>query len=116
MANRADVYVRNKLTGVNQGDIIVTRKLPDGSSDINVTIAYEAEEMVHLPAPEVSLLINAPQGVDTRACPFKVKSDVDLSVACSRTDSRWAINIVANELDPITPTTVNVDLGENEPE
>ncbi len=116
MANRADVYVKNKLTGSIQGNINVIRKLPDGSSDLDVTITYGNEEMVHLSTPDVSLLIYAPQGVDTRDCPVKVKSDVDLAVACSRTDSNWTMNIVPNELGPITPTTVNVDLGEDEPE
>lgn len=115
MANRADVYVKHNLTS-NQGDINVTRKLSDGSNDVALTIAYGGEEMVHLPTPEESLLISAPQGVDTRVCDFKVKSDVDLAVACSRTDSTWAINIVPNELDPITPTTVNIDLCDDEPE
>jgi len=116
MADRADVYVRNGLTGSIQGDIHVTRKLPDGSSDLDITIANGNEEMIHLPGPEVSLVIDAPEGVDSKDCPFKVKSGVDLAVSCSRTDSNWAIKIVPNELPPDVPTTVNVNLGEDEPE
>jgi hypothetical protein len=98
MADRADVYVRNGLTGSIQGDIHVTRKLPDGSSDFDTAIAYGNEEQI------------------SKDCPFKVKSDVDLAVSCSRTDSNWAIKIVPNELPPDVPTTVNVNLGEDEPE
>ncbi len=112
MADKADVYVKNALAD----DVHVIRKLPDGSSDLDITIANGNEEMVHLPGLEVSLLINAPEGLDTKDCPFKVKSGVDLAVSCSRTDSNWAIKIVPNELPPDVPTTVNVNLGEDEPE
>ncbi len=111
MANRADVYVENVLTdGIN-----VIRKLPDGSSDLEFAIANGNEEQIHLAAPEVSLLINAPEGVDTKECPFKVKSDVDLAVSCSRTDSNWTVQIVSNDLPPDVPTTVNVRVGEEGP-
>lgn len=112
MADRADVYIKNVLTD----DIHVIRRLPDGSSDLDVTIATGNEEMVHLPGPEVSLLINAPEGLDTKDCPFKVKSGVDLAVSCSRTDSNWGMNIVPNELPPEVPLTVNITVGTDAPE
>ena len=111
MADRADVFVKNVLAG----NINVIRKLPDGSSDLEVTIANGNEEQIHLASPEVSLLINAPKRVDTKDCPFNVKSDVDLAVSCSRTHSNWTVQIVPNDLPPDSPTTVNVTVGEIAP-
>lgn len=110
MANKADVYVKNVLTD----EINVLRKLPDGSSDLEIAIATGNEDMVHLPGTEVSLLINAPVGMDTKDCPINMVSDVDLSVSCSRTDSNWILQIVPNELPPDAPTTVNVTCGDEE--
>jgi hypothetical protein len=111
MADRADVYVKNVLPG----DINVIRKLPDGSSDLNTTIAYEGEEMIPLQGTEVSLIINAPEGVDTKDHPVNVKSDVDLDVSCSRTDSNWNVKIVPNDLPPDAPTSVNMTMGDDGP-
>jgi hypothetical protein len=111
MANRADFYVRNALTN----DINVIRKLPDGSIDLETAVAYGDEEMIPLQGTEVSLIINGPDGTDIKECPVKVKSDVDLAVTCSRTDSNWALQIVPNELPPDTPTDVNVYVGEDGP-
>ena len=111
MADRADVIIRNELVG----DIKVVRKLPDGSSDLEVTITNGNEEQVHLASTEISLCIEAPEGVDTKECPFHVTSDVDLAVSCSRTESNWIVQIIPNDLPPDTPTTVNVTLGEIAP-
>lgn len=109
MADRADVSVKNVLAD----EINVIRQLPDGSSDVNIVIAGGNEEQVHLPGPEVSLVIKAPIGMDIKGCPVKVKSDVDLDVSCSRTNASWSIKIVPNELPPDAPTTVNVNIGED---
>ena len=109
MADRADVNVKNVLAD----DINVIRQLPDGSSDVNIVIAGGGEEQVQLPGPEVSLVIKAPVGMDIKECPVKVKSDVDLTVSHSRTDSSWLIKIVPNDLPLDVPTTVNVNIGED---
>jgi hypothetical protein len=111
MANRADIYVKNGLTD----NINVVRKLPDGSVDLDTTVAAGSEEMLHLPDTDVSLLISSPEGMDTKECPVKVKSGVDLAVTHSRTGSNWVINIVPNDLPSDVPTTVNVDVGESGP-
>jgi hypothetical protein len=111
MAEKADFIVKNLLTG----DINVIRKLANGSSDLEVTITNGNEEQINLDGLDVSLLIEAPGGVDTKDCPFNVKSDVDLSVSCSRTDSNWAVQIAPNDLPPDVPTTVNVNIGEIQP-
>ena len=111
MADRADVYVKNVLTD----PINVIRKLPDGTSDLDITIANGNEEMIHLPNPEVSLGINVP-GVETRDCFITKRSDIDMAVSYSRTDSNWTMNIVPNDLPPEVPLTVNITVGGNEPE
>jgi hypothetical protein len=116
MANRVDVYVRNGLTGSMQGDVNVIRQLPDGSSDLQATITYNNTEQIHLPSPDVSLVINAAEGVDIKDYPFHVVSDVDLEIQHSRTDSNWTVRIIPNELPPEVPSTTNVTLGEEEEE
>jgi hypothetical protein len=111
MADRADFYVRNVLAD----DINVIRKLPDGSIDLETDIASGDEEMIPLQGTDVSLIINAPEGMDIKDCPVKVKSDVDLDVSCSRTDSNWNVKIVPNDLPPDTPTSVNMTMGDDGP-
>ena len=44
MAEQADVYIKNNL----EDSINVIRKLPDGSSDLNITIAAGNEEQIYL--------------------------------------------------------------------
>ena len=114
MANKADVNVRNILA--ENTNINVIRKLQDGSSDLDVTIAYNNDDQIHLPTPDVSLLVTAPEGMDTKDCSVHVKSDVDLEILSSRTNSNWIFKIVPNELPPTAPTTVNVEIGDKEPE
>lgn len=111
MAEQADVYVKNNFSG----DITVTRKLPDGGSDLEVTIAHGNEEQIYLAGTDVSLIIQAPVGVDTKDHPLGVKSGLDLAVSHSRTDSNWRIRIEPNDLPPEVPTTVNVEAGADPP-
>ncbi len=108
MANRADAYVKNVF---KTGNINVIRKLPDGSSDLEVTVEPGTVEMVHLPSPEVTLFIIAPTAMDIKYCRINMKSDVDLAMSCSRTNSNWAIKIIPNDLPPDAPTTLNVEVG-----
>ena len=112
MADQAYVYVRNNLTG----GIDATRMLPNGSAASTTTIGSAALEKIILLGPEEWVVVTAPAGVDTKTCVMSVKSDVDLDTLHSRTRSNWTIKIVANELPPDTPTTVNITLGEDEPE
>jgi len=111
MAEQADVYVKNKFSG----DITVIRKLPDGSSDLNITITYGNTEQVYLAGTDVSLVIQAPEGVDTKDYPLVVRTGLDLAVSHSRTDSNWRIRIEPNDLPPEVPTTVNVEAGADPP-
>lgn len=112
MAEQADLYLKN----ISMDDINVIRNLPDGSSDLAVTIASGNLEQFYLGGTDVSLNIIAPPGVDTKNYSIKVRADVDVMTVSSRTDSSWTIKIVPNDLPPDTPTTVNVYVGEDEPE
>lgn len=116
MADKADVYVTNLL----ENDVNVFRKLPDGASDLDTVVAGKDGETVHtekiiLQGTDVSLEINAPQGMDIKGCPFMATSDVDLAVSHSRTDSFWTAQIVPNDLPPEAPTSVNITLGPEGP-
>lgn len=111
MANRADFYVRNNLM---TADLNVCCKHQDGSESNNMTVLNKAEERIHLPSPEVSMVLASPPGLEMKTCPILVKSDVDLEILYSRTDSNWTIKIIPNELPPDVPTDVNVTLGEEE--
>ena len=114
MANRADVNVKNCFT--DNVDLNVVRKLSDGSTDLNSTITDGNEEQIHLPSTDVSLVVTAPNGFEIKNCPVHVKSDVDLDISKSRTDSNWTFQIVPNTLPPDIPTTVNVEIGPDEPD
>jgi hypothetical protein len=114
MAENAEVIVKNRLRV--EGDVKVSRKLPDGKTDFNAAIAWHKKGKVVLPDPDVSLIIAAPAGMDTRDCPITVLSDVDLIINYSRSKSFWQMRIDPNDLPPQVPTTVNVNIGEDEPE
>ncbi len=114
MANNADVNVENVFS--NAVTINVKRVLQDGSSDQDVNIVQNEAKQVHLPNPDVKLLIQAPVGIDLRDCVLKVKADVDLETKHSRTDSKWTLKIIPNDLPPDVPTTVNVTVGQDEPD
>lgn len=106
MANQADVVVTNKLLS---GDLEVSK-----SGNV-VTIAVDGNERIPLLSPNEEMVLTAPEGKDLKYCPLEVKSDVDLSVTISRTDSTWTLKIIENNLPPDVPTTVNVTPGEEEP-
>ena len=110
MIEQADVFVKNFFDTAVQ----VSRKLPDGSTGLSISIAAGEEEKVLLPGTDESLIIQAPAGIDITEQFIKAKAQVDLSILYSRTDSLWKINIVPNDLDPEVPTTVNVNIGEDE--
>ncbi len=112
MANRADVLVKNMFTG----GIQVIRKLVDGISDLEMTLEKGNQEKIYLPGPEVELVIKAPAALDIKESFTKVKSDVDLTISHSRTHSSWTFKIEPNDLPPDSPATVNITIGDDEPE
>jgi hypothetical protein len=107
---QADFYVNNSFDAAVQ----VSRKLADGSTDLNISVDPGDNEKVPIQGTDVSLVIEAPAGIDIKDYILKSKAGVDLAVLVSRTDSHWKINIVPNDLEPEAPTTVNVNVGEDE--
>lgn len=114
MANEAEVYVKNVFTGSET--INVKRLEQDKSVSLDVDVIKGASEQVQLSSPDVQLVVTAPEGKDTRDCLMRVTSDVDLDVINSRTDSTWTFQIIPNSLPPDQPTTVNVTIGQDEPD
>ena len=110
MIEQADFYVNNTF----QTAVQVSRKLADGSIDLNVSVAPGNTEKIPVQGTDVSLVIEAPAGVDIKECFLRNRAEVDLAVLVSRTDSRWKINIAPNDLEPEVPTTVNVKIGIDE--
>jgi hypothetical protein len=110
MAEQADVYVKNNLAD----SINVIRKLQDGTSDLDIPIANGAVKKVLLAGPEVWLIIKAPGG-STQGYRVVVRSGI-IDLAVSSSTDRWRMRIIPNDLPPEVPTTVNVDVGEDEPE
>ena len=110
MIEQADFYVNNSF----QMAVQVSRKLPDGSTDLNVGVDPGNTRKVPIQGTDVSLVIEAPSGIDIKECFLRSRAEVDLAVLFSRTDSYWKINIVPNDLEPEAPTTVNVNVGEDE--
>lgn len=111
MANRADVFVKNDaINGIQ-----VFRSLKDGTPDLEFHLNMGNREKIHLPGPEVALIVKAPADVDTKNAHVKVKSDVDLTVSHSRTHSNWTFKIEPNDLLPDSPASVNITIGEDEP-
>jgi hypothetical protein len=108
---QADFYVNNTF---ETAAVQVSRKLADGSTDLNVGVDPGNTQKVPIQGTDVSLVIDAPAGVDIKDCFLRSRAEVDLAVLVSRTDSHWKINIVPNDLDPEAPTTVNVNVGEDE--
>jgi hypothetical protein len=107
---QADFLVSNAF----QTAVQVSRKLSDGSTDLNIGVDPGEEERVPVQGTDVSLVIEAPSGVDIKECFLRSRAEVDLAVLVSRTDSHWKINIAPNDLEPEAPTTVNVNIGIDE--
>jgi hypothetical protein len=109
MAEQADVFVKNTFP---EGSVQVIRYLSDGNSDLEVTIASGGEEKIFLGGTEVHLIINAPGGVETKERLAKIRSDLDLAVSYSPTNSNWKVQIPPNNSLAEVPTTVNISIGD----
>lgn len=107
MTASADVYVKNQLVDA----IRVICYPSNGGSDSENTLVSGDEDRFPLLGTDASLAIVAPPGMDTKNCFIMVRSDLDLLVICSRTDSNWRIQIKPNDLPPDAPITVNVTIG-----
>ncbi len=109
MTDQANVYVKNNLTVAIQA----TRYcLPDHNMDLDISITNGNQEMVYLVKDDTYLIVKLPTGKDTSDCLFAVSNEELLSWE-TMTD-RWKVQIKENDLLPESPTTVNVDIGEDE--
>jgi hypothetical protein len=108
---QADFLVKNSF---KTAAVQVSRRPADGSTDFSVGIDPGNTERVPVQGTDVSLVIEAPVGFDIKDCFLRSRAEVDLAVLVSRTGSHWKINIVPNDLEPEAPTTVNVNVGEDE--
>jgi hypothetical protein len=114
MANNADVNVKNMFG--NNVTVNVKRRLQDGTIDQDVDIVQNEANQLQLPSTEGALLITVPGGMNLRDCFLKVKTDVDVEAIHSRTEGNWTLKIIPNDIPPDIPTTVNVSVGQDEPE
>jgi hypothetical protein len=112
MANRADVLVKNKVQGK---DVKVERILPD-NLDYETILTSNGQEEINMEDTNVELVINAPGGIDPKLFGVSLDSAVDMEMRYSRTDGNWTFKIVPNQLDPEVPTTVNIEIGDLQPE
>lgn len=114
MAEQVNVCLRN----LDVKDIEVYREMPDGTRDLNGTIAGGEEDTRLLPEPGVVLVIStpdAPNGKNTQICPFNVKSNEEVVEWAAMDDYHWKMQVSDNARPPEVPTDVNVDVGEEPP-
>ena len=112
MINNARVKVESFFAGKS---IRLTRMPTEKTRDFDETLTGHGHKFVDLQSTAVSLVIQAPEGVDLKECWLKVKAAVDLEVVYSRSKSTWTFKIAPNTLDPEIPTTVNISVGNVEP-
>ena len=109
MADQANVYVKNSLSA----SIEVIREQPDRSQEVYV-LSTGKQEMIFLASSDVNLFIKAPKGMDM-GVPFGLKSSIGIFFSCSIANGRWKIRTEpSNSEITDTPTTVNIDIGEDE--
>lgn len=114
MAEQVNVCVKNG----SDKDIEVYREMPDGTRDLNGTIAGGEEDTRLLPEPGVFLVIStpdAPNGMDTQTCPFYVTLDEDVVEWSVMDDYHWKMQIADNRKPPEVPLDVNVEVGGEPP-
>lgn len=114
MINNARVNVKNVFSDKSKS-IRLVRKPTKEASDFDKTLARNGNEFIDLLSPDVFLVIHAPGGMDLKECWLKVDAAVDLEIAYSRSNSTWTFKIAPNKLDPDTPTTVNISVGDIQP-
>jgi hypothetical protein len=112
MASQADVTLKNEFP---RGTIRVFRKI-DRHTDLEYAVESGSYHRIPLMGPESSLIIQAPEGKDTKYSIIKMRSDVDVMLQNTRTNAQWEISIIPNHLPPDVPTIINISVGEEEPD
>lgn len=113
MINNARVKVINAFPDKS---IRVLRKPTKSTSDFKKSLKKNSFEIIDLQSLNVSLVIHAPDKMDIKKCQMQVDAAVDLEVHYSRSDSTWTFKIAPNDLEPEIPTTVNISVGDIQPE
>lgn len=114
MTDQAYVFVNNKLD--RTGSISVIRKLPNGDDASESTIGNGDQEKITLLGLDEWVVINAPEEMDPATCYVAVKSEVDVNISYCWEAPNWTIKIAPNNSPANTPTTMNVSVGDDEPE
>jgi hypothetical protein len=112
MAEQVNVCVKN-VSEENE-DIQVYREMPDGTRDLNRTIAPGEEDIWLLPELGVFLVIStpdAPNGRNTQTCGFYVTLNEDVVEWSAMDDYYWKMQISDNTRPPEVPLDVNVNVG-----
>ncbi len=118
MTNQTSVYV--KAGRITDGDnkifpeIKVLRKPSADCVDLDETVGRGKGVESPLQSREAFLEISVPGLEDTRDCPIKITSAVDLLVSHSR--NGWTVRIAPNESLREGPTEVTINVGDEEPE
>ncbi|MCP4149967.1 MAG: hypothetical protein GY757_19630 [bacterium] len=118
MANQTSVYV--KAGRITDGDnklfpeIKVLRKPTADCVDLNKTVGRGNGVESPLLSRDAFLEISVPGLEDTRDCPIKITSAVDLLVSYSRIG--WTVRIASNDSLREGPTEVTINVGDEEPE
>ena len=108
MADQANVYVNNHLTGEIQA---ARYCLPGNNKDLEETIPTKNQEMFLLSEGEAYLIVTPHNGVNAATCPFSLSNEELLSWEII--DNTWKVEIIPNNnIPPEAPLDVNVEVGD----
>lgn len=106
MADQANVYVNNHLTGEIQA---ARYCLPGDNKDLEETISNANQETFYLTINDTYLVIYPPNGMNATDR-FSVSNEELLSWEII--DNTWKVEIIPNNNLPETPLDVNVEVGD----
>ncbi len=80
-----------------------------------IPVSWQPGEMIPLLEEGETLIVQPPEGMDFRRLLFSVKSDVDVSVICSRSEGCWKIKpLPSTDPGADAPVTLNLNFAEDE--
>ena len=117
MAEQANVLVRNKIQNQTEGqDVVTVIREYLGNDDFTTQLARNSEEAIVLQDTDVSLVIKAPSGIDSKLFRVNIDASVDVDMKYCREEGNWKFNLPSNSELPEVPTTVNIEIGDSEPD
>lgn len=114
MADSADILFKHKKKDI--GKVKVFRLLDDGSFDCGKELLFGDEWKIILTGPETVFVIECLDSPVTDDIIVQGDAGLTLSQTASDSKKRWELSIVPDNEQPEAPTTVNVSLGEDEPD